>query len=165
MSQFTFNNKLSSEVSSRPTFELGELPFFGDLPESGIMPMPMIIENRIGSEMVLLLFDKTPFVSILAEMKSLALILKCGLVHTSHGPVIFLLFYSPNAATPNNPYFAHVHLVNPFDAAMMATLRALAQQSHWHLILVDGSAPEAACHPELAASPGIHHDDGATRTC
>lgn len=138
MSQFTLNNKWSSEVTSRPTFELGELPFFGDLPESGIIPVPMIIENRIGSEIVLLLFDKTPFVSTLAEMRSLALVLKSGLVKTSHGPVIYLLFYSPNAATPYSPYFAHVHIVNPLDAEVMATWRALAQQSHWHLILVDG---------------------------
>lgn len=132
------NNKWSSEVSSRPTFELGELPFFGDLPQSGVMPMPMIVEDRIGPEMVLMLYDKTPFVSTLAQMESLALILTSGLVHTSHGPVIFLFFHIPKAATPDHPYFAFVNYANPFNPDQMATLRNLANQSHWHLILVDG---------------------------
>jgi hypothetical protein len=138
MSKFTLSNKWSSEVSSRPTFELGDLAFFGDLPQSGVMPMPMIVENRIGSEMVLMLYDKTPFVSTLAKMKSLALILTSGLVHTSHGPVIFLFFHIPNAATPDHPYFAFVNYTNPFNSEQMATLWSLANQSHWHLILVDG---------------------------
>ena len=119
-------------------FELGDLPFFDDLPQSGVMPMPMIVEDRIGSEMVLMLFDKTPFVSTLAKMKSLALILTSGLVHTSHGPVIFLFFHIPNSATPDDPYFAFVNYANPFDSEQMATLWNLANQSHWHLIVVDG---------------------------
>lgn len=133
MSQFVLNNKLSK----RADFELDECPAFDLVPESGVLPMPAILEDRIGTEMVLLLIDKTPFIYTLAKVKPFELKLKTGMVETSHGPVAFLLFYVPNAATPDDPYFAHDHHLNPFNSGMMATWRDLARQSHWHLIFVD----------------------------
>ena len=134
MSQFILNNKMSSKAK----FELGEIPFFDGLPESGVLPMPAVVEDRIGTEMVLLLFDRTPFIYTLAKVKPFDLMLKFGMVETLNGPVVVLLFYVPNAATPDDPYFAHDYHVDPFDVGMMASLRDLARQSHWHLILVDG---------------------------
>ena len=133
MSRFVLNNKLANKAQ----FELGECPFFDLVPESGILPMSAILEDRIGSEMVLLLIDKTPFIYTLAKVKPFDLMLKTGMVETSHGPVAFLLFYVPNAASPEDPYFAHDLHLDPFNAGIMATWRDLARQSHWHLILVD----------------------------
>lgn len=133
MTRFVLNNKLSRKAQ----FELGECPFFDLVPESGILPMSAILEDRIGSEMVLLLIDKTPFIYTLAKVKPFDLMLKIGMVATGHGPVAFLLFYVPQAGTPDDPYFAHDFHLNPFNAEMMATFRDLARQSHWHVILVD----------------------------
>ena len=133
MSKFLLNNKLSRKAH----FELGECSVFDMVPESGILPMPAILEDRIGSEMVLLLIDKTPFIYTLAKVKPFDLMLKTGMVKTSHGPLAFLLFYVPKVGTPEDPYFAHDYHLNPFDSGMMATWRDLARQSHWHLILVD----------------------------
>ena len=133
MSRFVLNNKLSR----RARFELGECPVFELVPESGILPMPAVLEDRIGSEMALLLIDKTPFIYTLAKVQPFDLMLKTGIVATSHGPVAFLLFYVPQAGRPDDPYFAHDSHLNPFDAGMMATWRDLARQSHWHLILID----------------------------
>lgn len=135
MRRFVLNNKLSRKAH----FELGECPVFGLVPESGILPIPLILEDRIGSEMALLLIDKTPFVYTLAKVKPFDLMLKTGMVATSHGPVAFLLFYVPQAGKPDDPYFAHDYHLNPFNAGMMATFRDLARQSHWHVILVDSN--------------------------
>lgn len=135
MSRFVLNNKLSRKGH----FELGECPVFDLVPESGVLPMPAILEDRIGSEMALLLIDKTPFIYTLAKVKPFDLMLKTGMVETSHGPVAFLLFYVPNAASPDDPHFAHDHHLDPFDPGMMTTWRDLARQSHWHLILLDAN--------------------------
>ena len=133
MSRFVLNNKLSRKAN----FELGECPVFGLVPGSGVLPTPAILDDRIGSEMALLLIDKTPFIYTLAKVEPFDLMLKTGMVETSHGPVAFLLFYVPNATSPDDPYFAHDYHLNPFDPGMMTTLRDLARQSHWHLILLD----------------------------
>jgi hypothetical protein len=133
MSRFVLNNKMSRKAH----FELGECPVFDLVPESGILPVPLVLEDRIGSEMALLLIDKTPFIHTLAKVKPFDLMLKTGMVATSHGPLAFLLFYVPQPGKPDDPYFAHDYHVDPFNAGMMATLRDLARQSHWHLILVD----------------------------
>ena len=135
MSKFVLNNKLTRKAH----FVLAECPVFDLVPESGVLPMPAILEDRIGSEMVLLLIDKTPFIYTLAKVKPFDLMLKTGMVETLHGPVAFLLFYVPNAASPNDPYFAHDHHLDPFNPGMMATWRDVARQSHWHLILVDAN--------------------------
>lgn len=133
MSQFVLKNKLSKKSH----FSLGECPVFDLVPESGVLPMPVVLEDRIGSEMALLLIDKTPFIYILAKVKPFDLMLKTGMVETSHGPLAFLLFYVPNPAIPDDPYFAHDCHLDPFNSGMMATWRDLARQSHWHLILID----------------------------
>jgi hypothetical protein len=133
MSKFVLNNKLSGKAQ----FELGDCPFFDDLPESGILPMPAVLEARIGTEMALMLLDRTPFIYTLAKVKPFDLMLKTGMVATSHGPVVFLLYFVPNPDAPDDPYFAFDYHVNPFDPTMMGMLRDLARQSHWHLILVD----------------------------
>ncbi len=134
MSQSTLNNKLSRKAH----LELGDCPILDMVPESGILLMQAVLEEEIGSEMVLLLIDKTPFIDTLAKVKPFDLMLKTGMVATSHGPVAFLLFYVRNRAEPDNPFFAHDLHLNPFDAGVIATWRDLARQSHWHLLLVDG---------------------------
>lgn len=133
MSRFILNNKLSGKAH----FELGECPVFDLVPESGILPVPLILEDRIGSEMALVLIDKTPFIYTLAKVKPFDLKLKIGMVATSNGPLAFLLFYVPKTGTPDDPYFAQDYHLNPFNPGMMATFRDLARQSHWHVILVD----------------------------
>lgn len=132
MSRFVLNNKLSKKGQ----FELGECPAYDLVPESAIVPLSMILEDRIGSEITLLLIDKTPFICTLAKVKPFDLMLKTGMVQTSHGPLAFLLFYIPNPANPDDPFFSYDHHLNPFNPGMVATLRDLARQSHWHLILV-----------------------------
>ena len=133
MSRFTLNNKLSEQAQ----FELGECSLFDLVPESAVVPMPAVLEEQIGSEMALLLIDKSPFIYTLAKVKPFNLMLKTAIIETSNGPLAFLLFYVPQPGSPDDPYFAHDCHLNPFNPEMMATWRDLARQTHWHLILVD----------------------------
>jgi hypothetical protein len=136
MSRFTLNNKLSGKVH----LELGDYPILDMVPASGgIVPMLVVLEEHIGTEMVLFLIDKTPFIYTLAKVKPFELMLRIGMVATSHGPVAFLLFYVRNRDEPDNPFFTYDLHLNPFNARMMTTWRDLARQSHWHLLLVDGA--------------------------
>jgi hypothetical protein len=102
----------------------------------GIIPWRLALDPNVGSEMVLLLLDRTPFVNDLAKIRPFDLRLKTGLVRTSHGPLCFLLFYVPNPMRPGAVYIALDAHVNPFNPQHLVTWRDLARQSHWHLILV-----------------------------
>jgi hypothetical protein len=127
-----FNNQLTRGSKH---FVLPPLP-----PElraaEGLIPWRLALDPNVGSEMVLLLLDRTPFVEDLAKIRPFDLRLKTGLVRTSHGPLCFLLFYVPNPMRPGAVYFSIDVHVNPLDPLHLITWRDLARQSHWHLILV-----------------------------
>lgn len=136
MIQFTLHNKLSESAN----FELGMPSWFYRVPDGGIMMMPTILENRIGTETAILLIDKTPFIYELAKIRPFKLMLKTGLLQTANGPLMFLVFHVPDPRNPQKPFVAIDNHINPFDPLMVATCRYLARQSHWHLVLVDGGA-------------------------
>lgn len=131
-SAIRFNNKLTSE---KATYHLPPL-----LPElqraEGIMPWHLVLDPAVGMETVLLHLDRTPFIYKLAKVRPFDLRLKSGLMRTSHGPLLFLLFYVPDPNRPGTPFSSIDAHVNPYDPQHMIFWRNLARQSHWHLILV-----------------------------
>jgi len=58
----------------------------------GILPWRLALDPKAGSEMVLLLLDRTPFIHDLAKVRPFDLRLKTGLVRTSHGHCAFCCF-------------------------------------------------------------------------
>jgi hypothetical protein len=102
----------------------------------GILPWRLALDPKAGSEMVLLLLDRTPFIHDLAKVRPFDLRLKTGLVRTSHGPLCFLLFYIPDPRHPGAVFLAIDAHLNPFEAQHVLAWRDLARQSYWHLILV-----------------------------
>jgi hypothetical protein len=133
MSKFTLKNKLTAKAC----FELGPTPLIDAIP-GGILPMQAVLEEGIGTETVLLLVEKTPFIHELARLRPFNLYLKTGAVRTSHGPLIFLLFYVPNPSEPQTPFMMVDCHLDPFNPSVLAVWRDLARQTHWHLVLVDG---------------------------
>ena len=107
------------------------------LARDGIVPLQVVLDASIGSELALLLIDHTPFVHKLAKAKPFHLRLKSGVVNTDHGPILFHLFYVPDPTDPAAPPLAmfDVH-ANPFDSGHMAMWRDLSRQTHWHVFLV-----------------------------
>lgn len=127
----TLNNKW---VHGKTTFVLPPLPAQFQSAE-GIVPWNVVLDPKTGSETVLLLFDRSPFVHDLVKVRPFDLRLKSGLVRTSHGPFFFLLFYIPNP-TGSDPLIAIDAHVNAHDPQHMLIWRDLARQSHWHLVMV-----------------------------
>lgn len=133
MATFALNNKLSG------TKTFGFDPsILQRHPGEGILPMSLAVEDRIGTETALILLDRTPFIYELAKVRPFNLMLKSGVVRTSHGPVAFFLFWFPDPRQPQMPFASFDCHANPLDRVLMLPWRDLARQSHWHLILVDG---------------------------
>lgn len=103
----------------------------------GIMPVPLSLDERVGTESVLILFDRTPFIHQLAATRPFDLMMKSGLVRTDFGPLMFILFWIPNPSDPSEPMTAVDCHINPLDSRSMSPWRDLARQSYWHLFLVD----------------------------
>lgn len=114
-----------------------ELP---DLPaelrkRSGILPLLTTLDPKVGPEIVLAIFDNTPFVFDLANLKPFDLHVKNGAVRTDHGPVIFLLFWLRDPRS-RKPFAAWDVTLNPHDSQHAAPFLQLADQSHWHLFIL-----------------------------
>ena len=132
VNRVTLNNKLSKKIKCAR----GPIPYFDTVRGRGDVPMLMVLEERIGTEMVLLRMGKTPFINELA-VAAIQPLPQAGLVQTSHGPLMFLLFYLPNPDEPTMPFVMLDYHVNIFSPSILSTLRHLDRQTHWHLILVD----------------------------
>ena len=103
----------------------------------GILPLPLALDDQIGTEMVLTLFDRTAFIHRLAATKPFDLMMKAGLVGTDYGPLMFILFWIPNPDDPGQPLTAIDCHINPLDRESFQPWRDISRQSHWHLFLVD----------------------------
>jgi hypothetical protein len=138
MSHFILHNKMSG----RRNFEFpADFPF-DRFPDSGILAVPATLDERIGVESTLILFDKTPFIYRLARVRPFDLRMKMGMAPTNHGPVAYLLFYIPDPSRPSEPFFMVDHHIDPFNEQMVSPWRDLALQSHWHLFLLDGKCEQ-----------------------
>jgi len=133
---FNLNNK----------WDLGNVQLvLPELPEEvscieGILPWNLALDPKIGTETVLLLFDRTPFIYELKKVNPFILDLKSGLENTSHGPVGYFLFFIPDPNNPDQPFMSIDCYVDPFNPAHLLIWGDLARQTHWHLILVgDGN--------------------------
>jgi hypothetical protein len=138
MSRVTLNNKLSKPVFAAlpPTFP------FSRLPESGIMPVGLTLEEAIGTEMVLFLFDRTPFIHEIVNTRPFELRLSSGIIQTSHGPLLFFLFFVPDPVRTGEAIVMLDYHVNPLDPEMLSPWHDLARQSYWHVLLINGNAEQ-----------------------
>lgn len=122
-------------------FDLSQLPN-SILQAEGIIPVPAVLDPRIGSEVTLLVIDPTPFIYELAEVKPFNLVLKSGLLNTSYGPVLFHLFIIPKPEQSGEAFAVHEAYANPFETQHAVLWRDLSRQSHWHLFLIDANAEQ-----------------------
>lgn len=107
----------------------------------GIMPIPVRLSPKTSAEVVLLYIDHTPFVYELARIRPFNMYLKSGMAKTAHGPILFHLFRFC-AQDPGTPILLVDAYANPYNTQQMTVWRALSQQSHWHLFLVDSQAEQ-----------------------
>jgi hypothetical protein len=116
-------------------FERIDLPdvFSG---QTGIVPIPVILDFAVGEEVGLFWIDRTPFVHELAKTRPFNLLTRRGLYDTHQGPLFWQLYYIPDARPGYPPIAAMEHHTNPLDESHMEPWRRLSNQTHWHLTLV-----------------------------
>jgi hypothetical protein len=91
-------------------------------------------DQQIGPEIAVRLTDSTPFAHEL-KRQAFTLRLKCGIAHTSVGPVLFLLWWVP-PINDGKPFALYELILNPTHTGTLERLKQVARQTHLHLILV-----------------------------
>jgi hypothetical protein len=119
----------------RPGIVKLEIPF--QQPEvlafSGIKPFPLIVDTNIGPEIVLLVTDSTEMIRKFEGITDFYA--KSGLVKTSYGHVLWILFYFPSLVADQTITYECV--VNPKSQIHMDVFKQLALQKYWHVIITD----------------------------
>ena len=103
---------------------------------AGVAPIPVVLDPRVGTEVVLFIVDYTEFAHDIARLDPFQLHIKSGLVPCSAGPVLFFLFWLPDPKAPHNSFAIFECTVNPNDPNMMQPYWDLARQSHWHVFVI-----------------------------
>lgn len=108
-----------------------------DLPatRSGVRFFSTILDPEVGPEIALLVVDQTEFVHQLVCRKLPELRLKTGVVRTSGGILLFLLWWVP-PLTNGMPFALYEHLLNAAQPGVLEMLRKLIRQTHLHILLV-----------------------------
>jgi hypothetical protein len=113
-----------------PDFDL----LFG--PQDGLFPLEIILDPKLGQEVVLFLRDQTPFMHDLKRLQPFQLFLKAGIGRNKWGPVPFFLFWVPSPEDNSVMFVGYDLFMNPNSPSQVQKWRALSNQTHWHLFLV-----------------------------
>ena len=109
---------------------------------SGVLPLPLVLDPKIGSEVVLLIIDRTDFAYEIARLEPFRLNIQSGLVPCPSGPVLFFLFWLANPKVPQDSLATFECTVNPHNADMMQPYWELARQTHWHVFVIGPGGEE-----------------------
>lgn len=130
------NTKWNQTVEIEPP----ELPDgFLDLP--GVTPVVGTVDDDVGDEVMLLINDPTEGPENLGNLELFELNVGSGSVDTDYGSLGFILFIVPDQDNPGQPHAVWEILFDPADPAMTEPFERLAQQTHWHALLL-GPGPD-----------------------
>jgi len=103
----------------------------------GIMPTRATLDLEIGNEIVLVIRDPTSFIRTLQKTEPINLRMFGGIESNTFGCVGFFLFWIPVPLVEQVPLALYDFYINLYQEASLAPLRELANQTHWHLFIVD----------------------------
>ena len=103
---------------------------------AGVLPVSVVLDPRVGTEVVLFIVDRTDFAYEIARLEKIKFHVKSGLTRCPSGPVMFLLYGIATPQTPEIPFVSFENTVNPHDATMMQSYWDLARQTHWHVFVI-----------------------------
>jgi hypothetical protein len=125
------NTKWNQTVEVEPP----ELPeSFWELP--GVTPVVGTIDETIGDEVMLLINDPTEGDESLGNLDTFELNVGSGSIETDYGALGFILFIVPDQTNPGQPHAVWEILFDPADPEMTEPFERLAEQSHWHGLLL-----------------------------
>ena len=99
---------------------------------SGVLFEEVTLDQCIGREVVAVLID--PEADELRAKKRLMLNLKAGIAATAHGPVLFLIWWTPPMIN-GRPTAFYEQVMNPLYPKTSDVLGRLADQTHLHVLL------------------------------
>lgn len=95
------------------------------------------LQPEVGPEVILLLSERRAFLTELRNQGSYQLRLNSGIVKTSAGPIIFLLWWFP-PLIDGNPFAGYELLISPKPGPSgVDLLTQVASQTHLHLVILD----------------------------
>jgi len=127
----SLNNRLSPERCDWSFLAFNGLP-----PGSGVLFEEITLDQRIGPEAVALLID--PEADEMVLKGTLDLNLKTGIVATSYGPVLFLIWWIPPIKN-GRPSAFYEQVMNPLYPNTSEVLRRVSEQTHLHVVLIDAN--------------------------
>ena len=112
-----------------------------DLPESfwelpGVTPVIGTVDDTVGDEVMLLINDPTEGDESLGTLDTFELNVGSGTIDTDHGGLGFILFIVPDQDNPGQPHAVWEILFDPSNPEMTEPFERLAEQSHWHALLL-----------------------------
>ncbi len=130
------NTKWTQEIDIAPP----ELPdaFWEN---AGVTPVLGVVDDEIGEEVILLINDPTEDAEKLGELDPFVLNVSSGSVDTDHGALGFVLFSVPDPEDAEEPFAVWEILFDATNDDMAGPFHSLADQSHWHAILL-GPGPQ-----------------------
>lgn len=135
----------------------GPFPWSGVEGFTGIVPIPVILDPKIGTEVTLHIFDYSPFSHEIAELEPFNLFLKTGLARCPSGPVYFNFYWLENPRKPEESFAIYERQENPNDPEMIQPYWDLARQSHWHVFVI---GPNDECLNWFEIKNGYGIDSG-----
>jgi hypothetical protein len=129
----THNNKWQQGLAhfEIPTIQLSFLV------SDGIYITPLVRDETIGEEMILIIFDQTDFIYELSNVIPFRFYIAGLGLNTSYGPLLSLFFYIKD---PHNERVSFAIYDKPIDISNQIHIQpwvTIAKQSHIHLILID----------------------------
>ena len=100
------------------------------------MPIPAILDGKIGPEVTLHIFDYTSFSKDIAGLHPFTLNLKSGIARCPSGQVYFNIFWLCHPNNPDESFSSYELILDPQNPDMIQPFKRLSRQTHWHIFIV-----------------------------
>ena len=109
----------------------------GFMKKSGLFYMNLVLDEKVGNEVVLIIFDDTDFVYEMRDLKPFQFYVNSVSITTSYGPIISFLFYVTNPADESVIFSAYDKPIDITNEELIKHWVELSNQTHIHLLIVD----------------------------
>lgn len=102
---------------------------------TGIKPIELVLDQDIGSEMILLVLEREDDLLGYKNNFEKKLDIKVGALNTSFGPICFMLFIMPDPT--HGGKVTYENTINVKDQGQLNIYKKLANQIYWHVVIAN----------------------------